>query len=131
MEDDDIRVPVGFRVVEIIGGLRPQASVADEPALTLFRWRAFQAPSGAIHLTGHCVELTEGRATTAVVAGDVTSRRCVTASGRQYVLQGSPDCLDSDAAWVWEQFKRINRVTDETDVSDRLFDLLPPIGGAK
>ena len=127
MNDDDIPVPEGFRLVGVIGGLRPQASEANEPALTLFRWRAYQLPSGAIHCAGHCVELAEGRATTAVVAGDATARRCVTASGRHYALHGLLDSLDSDAAWVWEQFQRINGVTALVDVSEQLFHLLPAL----
>jgi hypothetical protein len=122
--DDDTPAPEHLRLVGIIGGLRPQASVADEPALTLLRCSAYQLPSGAIHLAGHCVELAEGRSTTAIVAGDATARRCVTTSGRQYALRGPPAYLDSDAAWVWEQFQRINGVTTLKDVSEQLFDLL-------
>jgi hypothetical protein len=114
----------GFQFLGIIGGLRPQASVEEEPALALSAWRAFRVPSGAIHLAGHCKELFEGRASTAVVACDRASSSCTTASGRQYKLSGPPGRLDSDAAWVWGQFKRINALSDEEDVSDRLFSLL-------
>lgn len=128
MNDDETPLPEGLRLLEVIGGLRPQASVDDEPALTLSRWRAYQS-AGTIHLVGHCNELAEGRATSHVVAGAVTTCRCVTASGRLYRLQG-PSGHDSDAGWVWEQLKRIHHLVDEVDVSDRLFDLLPPIGDA-
>jgi hypothetical protein len=114
----------GFKFLGLIGGLRPQAGVEEEPALTLSAWCAFRVPTGALHLAGHCKELFEGRASTAVVAGDRASSSCTTASGRQYRLSGPPGRLDSDAAWVWEQFKRINRLAGEEVVSERLFDLL-------
>jgi hypothetical protein len=114
----------GLRFVGLIGGLRAQAGVDEEPALTLSAWRAFRFPSGAIHLAGHCNELFEGRASTAVVACDRKSSSCTTASGRRYAPIGPPGRLDSDAAWVWEQFKCINSLADEEDVSERLFHLL-------
>lgn len=126
MSDNDNKDLQGFKFLGIIGGLRPQAGVDEEPALTLTGWRAFRFPSGAIHLAGHCEELFEGRASTAVVAGDAASNRVVTVSGRQYTLSGPPRRLDSDAAWVWGRFKRINSLedSDEEDVSERLFALL-------
>lgn len=129
MNDDKFKLPDGPHLLGILGGLRPQAGVDEEPALTLSVWRAFQVPSGAIHLIGHCNELVEGRATSHVVAGNAATRRCVTSSGRQYTLQGRSG-TDGDAAWVWDRFKRINGLVDEVDISDRLFDLLPPIGSA-
>lgn len=130
MSDDDIPAPERLRLVGVIGGLRPQAGVDDEPCLTLTAWRAYLVPSGNIHLVGHCVELAEGRATSIVADGNANSRQCTTISGRKYSLHG-PSGYDGDGEWVWEQFKRINRLAHEVDVSDRLFDLLPPIGGTK
>jgi hypothetical protein len=122
-------LPEGFRLVGVIGGPRPQAGVDKESYLTLTAWRAFQVPSGNIHLVGHCVELAEGRASTRVVAGDAATGRCVTSSGRAYTLYG-PSGHDSNGEWVWGQLKRIQRLADEDDVSDRLFALLPFIGDA-
>lgn len=107
-----------------MGGLRPQAGVDEEPALTLAEWQAWRVTSGAIHLMGYCVEHGEGRTTTALVAGNGNYRRCITASGRQYTLIG-PSGRNPDAEWVWSRFMRVTGLTAEVDVSEQLFDLLP------
>lgn len=120
MNDEEIN----WKLVALMGGLRPQADVDKEPALTLACWQAWRVSSGAIHLMGYCLEHGQGRTTTALIAGNAYDRRCVTVSGRQYTLKG-PSGRDPDAQWVWSQFLGLTGLTAEVDVSERLFDLLP------
>jgi hypothetical protein len=105
-----------LRLLGIIGGLTPQPSVSQQPVSTLIQWQAQKTSAGAIHLVGFCTERREGRASTAVVTIDTTTRRCMTASGRVYVLSGPPG-QNADAQWVWQQFAAAKSITDEADVS--------------
>ena len=113
VDRDDIS---SLRLLGIIGGLTQQPTLSDQPESTLVRWKALQLRGGAIHLVGYCLESCEGRVSTPVVTMDVSTRRCTTASGRVYQVEGQPG-EDRNAAWVWEQVKSANGISDEIDVS--------------
>jgi hypothetical protein len=108
--------PDALRLLGIFGGLTPQPPVSEQPVATLIQWKTLKTVAGAIHLVGFCTERREGRASTAVVTIDSATRRCMTASGRVYVLSGPPS-RNADAEWVWKQFAAANSITDEADVS--------------
>jgi hypothetical protein len=105
-----------LRLLGIFGGLTPQPPVSQQPVATLIQWQAMKTSGGAIHLVGYCTERREGRASTAVVTIDTATRRCMTASGRVYVLSGPPG-QNADGQWVWQQFAAANSITDDADVS--------------
>jgi hypothetical protein len=104
---DDFRL----RLIDIIGGLTPQPSAADQPVATLVRWRFLRASTG-LHLVGYCLERCEGRVSSAIVRVDLASRQCASVSGRNYVLRG-PGGHDEDAAWVWSQVAGSNGLTED------------------
>lgn len=91
-------------------------SVADQPMILLVRWRVLEARNAEFelerHLVGYNVDQHEGRVSTAIEHFDPTASMVVTRSGRVYHLMGPPG-YDTDAVWVWEQWSRLNRMTDE------------------
>lgn len=99
-------------------------SVADQPIILLVRWRVLEARNIELeierHLVGYNVDQHEGRVSTAIQHFDLTARMAVTRSGRVYQLMGPP-AYDSDGAWVWGHWSRLNGMTDEIDVTEEVW----------
>jgi len=80
-------------------------SVADQPVVTLIRWRVLRlkAKKVSIDLTlGWCVEDGHARMSTPIKHHDAVARTLTTKSGRVYVLEGAPD-YDDDAQYIAEE----------------------------
>ncbi len=75
------------------------------------------------HLVGYNVLQREGRVSTAIEHFDPTSRTAITHSGRLYQLVGPPG-YDPDGAWVWGYWSKVNRMTDERDVTEEIWELM-------
>ena len=63
----------------------------------------------------------EGRVTSKVVEFNQDTMTGKTRSGRFYTLQGPPG-HDGDAAYVWQQWARVNQVTSYKDISKEIYE---------
>ena len=90
--------------------------VEQQPTLTLHRWRVMQLPDDTLHLVGYCVENREGRVSSTVDALDAQRLCARTGTGRIYLLAGPP-ARDADADYVWNNWRRINDVTEWADIT--------------
>lgn len=101
------------------GGIWKTPGVAEEPEITVVRWRVLQIIDGPLkgqrHVVGFNEIFAEGRVSTAIVSVDFDGRRCFTASGRVYYLHG-PSGIDRDAEYVWRWWSAANGV-EGIDVS--------------
>jgi hypothetical protein len=94
--------------------------VDQVPELRLSNWAILELPDGDRHFAGYNLTEYEGRASSKIVEFDGERMRGITASGRVYELVGAPG-LTGDGLYVWNQWKRINRVNEYTDISDRFY----------
>ncbi len=116
------------RIEEILrASLWKTAPIADQPRILLARWRVLEVRSAELeierHFVGYNVDQHEGRVSTAIEHFDPTTRMAVTRSGRVYQLMGPPG-YDSDGAWVWGHWSRLNGTTDEKDVTEEVWKLI-------
>ncbi|QWV96464.1 hypothetical protein KP005_13925 [Geomonas nitrogeniifigens] len=104
----------------IIGGFWKTPSVAEQPEVVIERWRILEVLEGPCagerHIVGYNRYDFEGRVSTAIVSYDPETRKCVTRSGRVYVLTGRSG-YDPDGDYVWRAWSRVNRVGAQVDVS--------------
>ena len=104
----------------IFGGIWGTPGIAEQPSITLVRWRVLEVTEGPRvgerHLVGYNEEDWEGRVSTAIMSFDATTKLCITKSGRVYKLVG-PACYDADGDYVWRWWAKVNEITDEIDVS--------------
>lgn len=113
------------RIEEILSAsLWKTASTADQPRILLVRWRVLEVRNAELeierHFVGYNADQHEGRVSTAIQHFDSAARMAVTRSGRVYQLIGPPG-YDSDAAWVWGHWSRLNGMTDEIDVTEEVW----------
>lgn len=99
----------------------PTRPVAEQGTLTLVNWRILEVPSGGWHLVGYCWENYEGRVSSLVLNIEEISMRATTISGRVYLLMGAP-AHNSDAMYVWSQWRVINSIESWTDVTDSVWN---------
>jgi hypothetical protein len=90
--------------------------VEQQPTLTLHRWRVMRLSDESLHLVGYCVENREGRVSSTVNALDAERLCARTGTGRLYLLDGPP-ANDPDASYVWDNWRRINGVTEWEDIT--------------
>jgi ATP-dependent Lon protease len=98
------------------------APVHEEPEETIMRWSIrevlFDAHNDkSHHLVGYISRQGKGRVTSAIQSFDRDTMRIKTRSGRVYQLDGPPG-FDPDAEYVWAQWKALNHVREEADVTD-------------
>lgn len=99
--------------------------VAEQPGVTLVRWRILATERGKRYFVGHCRENHEGRVSSAIQSIDPTTRRGVTQSGRVYELVGPPG-LDLDALYVWEIWAAAKDFGSYLDVTDEIAAAFQP-----
>lgn len=90
------------------------ASVADEPETVLSPWFVFELKNGNRHFVGRTYYsgyASEGRVSSRIVSFDPDEMVGITRSGRRYKLEGPPG-FDSDANYVWHQWKYIGKILD-------------------
>jgi hypothetical protein len=97
------------------------APVHQEPEETISRWSIREAQfddsnDQSRHLVGYIARKGKGRVTSAIQSFDRDKMRITTASGRVYQLQGPPG-FDPDGEYVWSHWKALNRVLEDTDVT--------------
>jgi ATP-dependent Lon protease len=95
--------------------------VQQEPETVITRWSVrearFDDPNDqSRHVVGYVARQGTGRVTSAIQSFDRDHQRITTSSGRVYQLEGPPG-FDPDAEYVWAQWKALNHVRDETDVT--------------
>jgi hypothetical protein len=93
------------------------APVELVPEVILSNWRILETDVGTRHFVGVNVLEGGGRVSSAITEFDPVARRGRTRSGRVYELIGS-GAYNSDAEYVWQQWRAINNVTSYIDVSD-------------
>jgi hypothetical protein len=114
--------PDGIEGVAVLlaGGLWKTPGVSEEPEIRVVRWRIIEITDGARqgerHVVGFNELFKEGRVSTPIINVDLPTRRCFTASGRIYHLDG-PAGFDRDAQYVWAWWVDANAVSAERDVS--------------
>jgi len=94
--------------------------VAAEPVVFLSPWKVFQLADGSIHLCGG-VGFFGGRVSSAVVSFDYEKATAKTITGRTYELTGRPG-VDTDAAYVWQQWSAGNAISSWVDVTDEVWE---------
>ncbi|WP_333875758.1 AAA family ATPase [Methylobacter sp.] len=97
------------------------APIYEEPKETIVRWSIREAlfkdsHDKSRHLIGYIARKCAGRVTSAIQSFDRETMRIKTTSGRIYQLEGQPG-FDPDAEYVWAQWKALNEVRDEVDVT--------------
>lgn len=114
----------------IEGGVWKPSSVEETPGIELSRWIVYEVPSlkegmpKDHHFCGWNVTEGEGRVSSKIVEWNRETRTGTTRSGRRYKLVGE-SALNMDAAYVWDKWKRINKVEDYSDVSDQYEENAP------
>jgi hypothetical protein len=103
-------------------------TTGEQPSVTLTRWAAFdvlipELGSPTVHVVGFFSEAGEGRVTSPVSRLKGSQRACVTRSGRTYRLDGPPG-LNSQALYVWRQWKATWKVEVRGDATDAMEALL-------
>ncbi|MFA6272658.1 MAG: AAA family ATPase [Patescibacteria group bacterium] len=99
------------------------APVNEEPEETIMRWSVREAlfedlNDKSRHLIGYIPRKGKGRVTSAIQSFDREKMRIKTSSGRLYQLEGQPG-FDSDAEYVWAQWKELNDVREDIDVTNQ------------
>ena len=97
------------------------ASVNEEPEETMMRWSIREvlfddSTDKSRHLVGYILRKGKGRVSSAIQSFDRDKMRIKTASGRLYQLEGQSG-FDPDAEYVWAQWKKLNAVLEESDVT--------------
>lgn len=95
------------------------APVSDSPGVRLRDWRILELPNGNRHFAGADATDGTGRVSSLIVEFDMEKKVGRTRSGRVYELLGKTGWSDN-AEYVWNQWSRINSVTDFVDVSPTL-----------
>ena len=92
------------------------AAVDVQPLVTLERWRVRETSAGQRYFVGYCVENNENRVSSAIQSFDRGAAVGVTASGRRYLLSGSP-CFDGEARRIWQELAERYGIGETKDVS--------------
>jgi hypothetical protein len=104
----------------IICGFWKTPSVPEQPEVLIERWRIIEVIEGPCagerHIVGYNRYDYEGRVSTAIVSYDPKTSKCVTKSGRVYLLIGKAG-YDPDGDYVWRALCRVNQVGAQVDVS--------------
>lgn len=95
----------------ITGGMWKTATVSEEPSIVLHNWKVMTTREGSFFAGDRSVH--ESRVSTDIVVFDPDTGKGITASGRIYQLKG-PEVkeLSGNAAYVWANYKRVNRLID-------------------
>jgi hypothetical protein len=126
-ESDQLKIPANSNseseLFELLNttGVYSASSVKEIPDLTLQLWRVYEVTGWNVseptrHFSGYCPQEGPGRASTPIMAYDPNTRIGTTASGRKYQLEGESS-WNGAAAWVWDQFCAMNKLTVVNDVS--------------
>lgn len=97
-------------------------SVKDRPSVTLDSWSVHDVPlygddrPWTRHFVGYSRDDQQGQVSSPVESFDPATGCGVTRSGRVYRLAGRPGG-DADADYVWRQWKQLNEVGDEHEVT--------------
>jgi hypothetical protein len=92
------------------------AAVDAHPVVTLVRWGIRETSSGRQYFVGYCLENREYRVSTAIESFNRRTGIGVTASGRRYLLVGSP-CIDREARLTWQELAVPRGIGESKDVS--------------
>lgn len=93
--------------------------VTEQPKVDLEKWLIFRVFYDKNTYTDHVVGFAEGegRVSTKIVEHDPDSNSVTTRSGRVYVIDPDKMGANSDALYVWEQWKGINKFKQEMNIS--------------
>lgn len=103
------------------------AQVAQEPELTIARWRVIETNAGTRHFVGMRLDDWTGRVSTGIAKFDPSTGRGTTESGRVYQLHSTPGA-NPDADEVWYLWKKVNSVKTEKDVSREVWQAMVEAG---
>jgi len=92
-------------------------NVSDPQTVSVKSWSVIEAYDGyktSRHIVGYNVDEKEGRVSSDIV--ESKDGKLITRSGRIYNLIGDPG-YDSDGSYVWENWKRLNKIKYTVDVT--------------
>ena len=103
-------------------------SILETPEITLNSWRIFEVssdlwPKVTRHFVGYNSTDQEGRVSSEIITFDAAESKGVTRSGRVYHLRGKHG-FNSEAEYVWNYWKRDNKITHEIDVTSEVIQLI-------
>ncbi len=112
----------------VSGGVWRTTPVSSTPQLVLTDWRVYAVPllcdiGTTCHFVGWNQTEGEGRVSSPIVEFDLKTMRGRTQTGRVYELQGKSG-WNSDAGYVWDNWKRLHGITDEHEVVDMSAEIL-------
>lgn len=111
----------------VYGNIWSSPPVSEQPEITLARWRVVEIYTKESqverHFVGYNVEDREGRVSSAIQEFNPATARGLTRSGRVYQLVGKPG-RDPDGEYVWQNWARMNQLTDEKDVTAEIWQLV-------
>lgn len=110
-----------MRIDSLNAGYWPVPSISAHSNAYLTSWKAIELPDGSMHFMGFETTYGEGRVCSKVVEFNPSTMTGKTRSGRFYTLVGPPG-HNGDAAYVWQQWKRFNDVTEYTDISEAIYE---------
>lgn len=103
--------------------------VEIQPEISIYRWTIRKAIFGPNDTSHHVVGRWHdegGRASSAIQSFDPVTAIIVTRSGRQYLLSGDPG-LGGDSEYVWNAWKKINNVLEDSDVTQEYIDKIAAV----
>jgi len=101
------------------------SAVEAQPLVTLERWRVRETRSGQRYFVGYCVENNENRVSSEIQSFDHGTAVGITASGRRYLLSGTP-CFDGEARRIWQDLAERHGIGETKDVSMEFMSSLNP-----
>lgn len=107
--------------------VRSIAPIDSRPSVTLTGWAVFEVPRNGPdqpwtrHLAGWSCEDQQGQVSSAVQRFDPATGKCVTRSGRVYLLRGRPG-LGGDALYVWGVWMRRDELEESRDVTNEVVE---------
>lgn len=95
--------------MDIMPNVWRAAPISEQPEVVLDRWQIKKMKEGSFF----CGTTRDGngRVSTDIKTFDEESKKGITASGRCYQLIG-PEGSSSNAEYVWDIYKRVNRLTE-------------------
>jgi hypothetical protein len=91
-------------------------TVTEQPEIELVDWQIMETDVGSRHFVGYHQKNREGRVSSDIISFDNVNLVGKTISGRVYQLIGYPR-TNKDALYVWENFKSINNVKSENNIT--------------
>jgi hypothetical protein len=97
--------------------------VSEEPEIVLSSWSVRELPDGDRHFVGYnFADGGEGRVSSKILEFDPKTLKGKTRSGRVYQLDRHTAGFNTDAEYVWNRWKAINKIKIFEDVTEKVLE---------